>query len=175
MFNVCPNNVGRGKGLVIYYREEKATARNIYTDENLQLSVVSNQAVEIIGFYRSAGDKNFISAVENLIQPSKFYLLIGDLNICSKSYSHHAVFKDLSRLGFKLITEQSTHILGGYLDQAWIKLVNVDSVQFHHSLYSPVYNCMDHDAILISIKNNVPDETIGKYPIKIFPKFLLLF
>ena len=139
------------------------------------MSVVSNQIVEIIGFYRSAEDKSFISAVESLIQPSKSYLLIGDLNICSKSNSDHTVFKALSRLGFKLITEQSTHILGGYLDQAWIKIVNEDSVKFHHSLYSPIYNCMDHDAILISIKNNVPDEIIGKYPITIYHIVLLLF
>ena len=67
---------------MIHYREGKGTARNIYTDTNLQMSVVSNQAAEIIGFYRSAEDENFISAVESFIQPSRSYLLIG---LCSVS------------------------------------------------------------------------------------------
>ena len=109
-FNVLPNNVGRGKGLVIYYKEDKAIVENIHTDVNLQMSVAVSDEIEVIGFYRSAEDKSFISVLENWLQPMKSYLLIGDMNVCSKTETDHGIFKTLNEFGFTLITKEPTHI-----------------------------------------------------------------
>ena len=155
------NSWGRGKGLAIYYKEDEATVQKLYTDKHLQISAVLNSTIEILGFYRSADDDNFISALTSWIQPVKSYLLIGDMNICSKTYPDHKVFKALGNLGFKLISNQSTHILGGYIDQVWIKPQTEDCSDYSISLYSPVYNCTDHDAILVSFKKQFQGESVG--------------
>ena len=161
-FDVLANNIGRGKGLAVYYREDKATVEEIYTDEYLQMSAALNSKIHVIGFYRSAEDRSFITALEKWIKPEKSYLLVGDMNICSKKEPNHYVFKALNRLGFKLMTKQPTHIQGGHIDQAWIKLHKEDCFEYDHSIYSPFYNCTDHDAILITIKCNHLDESNGK-------------
>ena len=51
---------------------------------------------------------------------------------------------------FKLITDEATHIGGGYIDQAYIR----DEENLFHSTklerYSPYYS--DHDALCITLK-----------------------
>ena len=159
-FSVQPNNMGRGKGLAIYYKDDKVSVKNIYTDDDLQISVASNNKIDIVGFYRSIEDMSFISVIENLIQPMKSYLLIGDMNICSNKDPNHIIFKTLKKLGFTLMTKEATHIKGGYIDQAWIKLQD-GCVEYENLIYSPYYNCTDHDAILITIKYKHLDDAIG--------------
>ena len=83
------------------------------------------------------------------------------MNICIKSSPNHKIFKELRNCGFKLITKESTHIHGGHIDQAWIKTQNEGGVEFDISMYSPVYNCTDHDAILICAKNPSADKFSG--------------
>ena len=160
-FGVHFNNVGRGKGLAMFYKKDKVTVEDIYTDDLLQMSIARTEKLDIIGFYRSSEDKSFISALEKWIYPKKSYVLIGDMNICSRTSSGHKILETLSKIGFNLITKEPTHIQGGYIDQAWLKLNAEEFIEYEHSIYSPFYNCTDHDAILITIKSNISDESNG--------------
>ena len=83
------------------------------------------------------------------------------MNICSRTSSGHKILETLSKIGFNLITKEPTHIQGGYIDQAWLKLNAEECIEYEHSIYSPFYNCTDHDAILITIKSNISDESNG--------------
>ena len=161
-FDVSPNNIGRGKGLVVYYKKDMVRVDQIHTDEHLQMSVALHNKIDIIGFYRSGEDRNFTLVLENWIQPRKSYLLIGDMNICSRRDQNHKIFKTLRNLGFTLITNVPTHIQGGHIDQAWIRLQEENCVEYDHAIYSPFYNCTDHDAIIITIKRNLLNESCGK-------------
>ena len=48
--NGYPNNMGRGRGLAIYCRENIATVQNVVTDEYLQMSAAFNRTIDIISF-----------------------------------------------------------------------------------------------------------------------------
>ena len=161
-FNFHHNFMKRGKGLVIYYRDETVIVETVHGDEHLQMSAIRNKKIEIIGFYRSTDDKNFVHALQQHIIPMQSYLLIGDMNICSNKNKNHKVFEYLNSMGFELLTKEPTHIQGGSIDQAWIRMYKEDYFIPDVSIYSPIYNCIDHDALFVCLKSIFSDRFIGK-------------
>jgi hypothetical protein len=77
-------------------------------------------------------------------------LIIGDFNICTSRSPSHEVFISLKALGFKLLVSEATHFDGGHLDQAWLRVTTSTTDVHSIELYSPYYNCKDHDALLFS-------------------------
>ena len=61
---------------------------------------------------------------------------------------NHQVFLTLKALGFSQIIDEATHIEGGHLDQAWLRS---EKESCSIEIYSPYYNCKDHDALLCTI------------------------
>ena len=50
--------------------------------------------------------------------------------------------------GFSQIIDEATHIEGGHLDQAWLRS---EKESCSIEIYSPYYNCKDHDALLCTM------------------------
>ena len=106
----------------------------------------------VVPVYRSRVEKYLGMVLSNLIPLAKSYLVIGDLNICSRTTPNHSALKFLRDKGFKLQNCQATHFGGGALDQAWLRTTSVapNAPNTHTNLYSPIFNCKDHDAILFT-------------------------
>ena len=121
------------------------------------MTLLKSQQLYVLGLYRSKPDKIFSSELCRVIPADGPCLVIGDFNICSQKSSNHQVFHILRSLGFNLLLHESTHFEGGHLDQAWIRNQNSN---LDIELYSPYYNCKDHDALLFTIFE--PSEEKGE-------------
>ena len=141
---------GRGKGLAAFYNENKFTVSHAFSDELLQISVFESEDLCVIGIYRSSSDRNLGIVLANVIPKFGSCLIIGDLNICSKASSKHFFLESLRQRGFKLLTNEATHWDGGALDQAWLRKAPDVTKIATIEVYSPLFNCKDHDAILFT-------------------------
>ena len=106
---------GHGKGLAVYVREELEILRvHNLAAPNMQLSKFVMRHLDIITCYRSQ-EEPFSSAahlLQNLIDPEKDTLVVGDFNYCPKKEEN-----DLSNFlccaGFHQLVTLPTHIRGG--------------------------------------------------------------
>ena len=142
------NSKGRGKGLAVYIRNNIFNIVKEINNESLQMTLLKSQQLYVLGLYRSKPDKILSSELCRVIPANGPCLVIGDFNICSQKRSNHQVFNILRSLGFNLLLHEATHFEGGHLDQAWIRNQNSN---LDIELYSPYYNCKDHDALLFTI------------------------
>ena len=149
------NSTGRGKGLAIFYKKGFEDITD-YNEENMNISKVSTEDIDIIAIYRSKDgccDK-LIKNLEKIINPLKTTLVIGDMNICNKKTPNNKLRSFLEEKSFIQIVNQATHIEGGHLDHAYVRNVgNFEEVPYFH--LAPKYYS-DHDALCISWKK-VPD------------------
>ena len=94
--------------------------------------------------------ESLIDHLLDLIEVDKPTLITGDLNICNMKEPHNRLTKLLTRMGFKLLINEATHIQGGHIDHAyWIDPAGgwqTPSIE----RYSPYYS--DHDGLLITLK-----------------------
>ena len=148
-YQVSLNSQGRGKGLAAFFREDKFFVSHIFSDDSLQITVFDSEELCVVSIYRSRAEKYLGILLSSLITASKNCLVIGDLNICSRTAPNHSALKFLRDKGFELQDCQATHFGGGTLDQAWLRTTSVTYLQNTY-LYSPVFNCKDHDAILFT-------------------------
>ena len=157
------NSWGRGKGLAVYYKEDKFILTDYISTEKLQLSVFESNTISVICFYRSQNDTSLNKHLLSTIPVIGDCLVIGDFNICSMVDSSHEVFKTLRSMGFIQMTSESTHFAGGHIDQAWLRN-SLDSKQASETeLYSPFFNATDHDAILFTYYD--PNSEQGRFEI----------
>ena len=91
----------------------------------------------------------------------KCQIITGDFNICTKKRPNNLVTSILTNNNFKLITDEATHIEGGYIDQAYIKDEENLFLSPKLERYSPYYS--DHDALCITLKRKI--ETSRKLKI----------
>ena len=148
------NNYGSGKGLAVYYKEEKFTPSQDYKTEHLQISILQSQDLCVVGLYRSDANKTLAATLKEVIPADGSCLVTGDFNICSARYPDHDVFLTLRSMGFKLLNSEATHFRGGHLDQAWLRSREENTIQ----LYSPYYTCTDHDALLFTLHDSQTDQ-----------------
>ena len=158
------NGNGRGKGLATYFKEKKFAVKQDITNEDLQITILESENLCVIGLYRSNADRTLSLHLKDLIPASGNCLIIGDFNLCTRRSPSHEVFLTMKALGFVLLVSEATHFDGGHLDQAWLRIMK--STQHVHAieLYSPYYNCKDHDALLFSFYDPRTDQG-SVYPI----------
>ena len=107
-------SVGRGKGLAVYVREEVEIRRvNKFAEPNIQLTKITMTELDIVTIYRSQQEPLFrtVHFLENLINPKKDTLVIGDVNYDASK--ENELSKYLNREGFTQLVTLPTHILGG--------------------------------------------------------------
>ena len=61
----------RGKGLAIYYKQEKFRVSSIYKSQNLQVSHLSSMDVDVIAIYRSSDCKDAFQHIVQMIDFEK--------------------------------------------------------------------------------------------------------
>ena len=133
-----------------------------YSDKNLQTSFYAGEDFVVVAVYRSSNDEQLVKILNQRMQLGTSCLVIGDLNICSKRRSNHIVIQTLKSLGFQLLVTEATHISGGHIDQAWLRVSQNEYRVQNLEIYSPFYNCNDHDALLFTFYD--PSGPEGKCP-----------
>ena len=104
----------------------------------------------VIKIYRSQQDTNITMLLGHLIPAVGNVLIIGDMNICSRSESKHSAFQLLRQKGFENQISEATHFGGGALDQAWLRTTTDTHYVSNTDIYSPFYNSKDHDTVLFT-------------------------
>jgi hypothetical protein len=144
------NSFGRGKGLASYFKEDKFKHKLDITNEDLQMTIFESENLSVISLYRSNSDGSLRQLLLEMIPAAGTCLVIGDFNICTRRTPNHEVFITLKSLGFKPLVTEATHFDGGHLDQAWLRVMLSIQDVYTMELYSPYYNCKDHDALMFS-------------------------
>ena len=145
-------NISRGKGQAIYTREDSICfARNVI-DNGIQVSKFISSGLLLIAVYRSQNGNigTLLEILMDMISRNDAVLIVGDFNICNNKKKNNAIRTTLLDKRFKLLVEESTQIMGGFIDHAYWKgdeeLWETPCLE----RYSPYYS--DHDALCISLK-----------------------
>ena len=141
----------RGKGLAVYYKEEKFRVSGMYKSRYLQVSHLSSREVDVIALYRSSDCKDALQHIVQMIDLRKTVIICGDSNICYTKSKSNGLIKSLLELGFEQRVSEATHIEGGLIDHVYLRN---GGEPFHSevSLYSPYYTALDHDALCVTLK-----------------------
>ena len=146
------NSCGLKKGLACYFREEFFHEEN-FEDNLYQISKIGSAVLDIISIYRSprckeTQDDEINIIFEQIISGDKTTIVLGDFNIEYFSKRRNILRANLEKKSFIQYIEASTHIDGGLIDHAYVRLMPpfIDCIPHIHSCY---YS--DHDAICLSL------------------------
>ena len=157
-YSLSLNSEGRGKGLAVFFKESMFQVTRQINKPDYQMSKLESENFTVITLYRSQTSRDFAEQLIEMIPLDGDCLVIGDMNICSKTQSQNDVFSILRTFGFMLLINEATHLKGGHIDQAWLR---TESKKHKLSLYSPYYTCRDHDALLFTLLSPAANE--GKF------------
>lgn len=151
----------RGKGLAIYYHEDKFTVIQRIKLHNLQVTHISSVSIEVIVMYRSADCKmdTAIEKISPMIAKNKPTIICGDLNVCLSASPKNKLTQYLFKNGFDQRVNEATHIDGGLIDHVYFQRGGND-LDVNVNLYCPYYTARDHDALLIEITKNKDENTL---------------
>ena len=141
------NNVGKGKGIVTYYREATFKVTADVTKPAYQMSKINSHAMSIINVYQSSNaPRTFIHDLESMIEVNQLTYIVGDFNIDYMSQKDNCVIKKLYEIGFRQLVLRPTHMAGGLLDHIYTN-ASTDNIMIQQQ--SPYFS--DHD-ILFALK-----------------------
>ena len=153
-------NVGPGKGLVTYYRDQFQHESDIKA-ETFQITKFSSDRVDSINVYRSQNGnlQQLNNQLHTIINMDKTTLITGDFNLCSMTKNKNKTTIYLKELGFKQYLIGATHIAGGHIDHLYMRQSESEELEIRAERCSSYYS--DHDSILITltIKSESPDES----------------
>ena len=114
------NSVGRGEGIVTYFRGKYSFAADV-KKEDYQITKISSVAQDVINIYRSnnANSTQFLIDFSEIFNSRKATLVVGDFNICWKSERTHAIMRYMEREGFEQLVSSATHMEGRHIDQVF--------------------------------------------------------
>ena len=141
------NNIGRGKGIASYYKEENKHIQNINC-EGFSISKLECLKYDIIGVYRSQSGnvKDLVLKLESLIINGRTTVIGGDINICALTNPRNLLSESLREIGFNQVVKQATHIEGGLLDHVYIKQGEIQTLYIIEE-FTKYYS--DHDGLSI--------------------------
>ena len=108
------NSQGRGKGIATYCSSKYGFDGRI-SDEDLQMTKISSEKLDVINIYRSAHNKTLKERIPTLVDPDKPTIICGDIN-CDFSSENPDFLSTLQELGFKKINQSPTHDEGRSID-----------------------------------------------------------
>jgi exonuclease III len=149
-------NIGPGKGLATYYKENFTHVKDIAT-EKIQITKFSSEYVDSINLYRTQKGitTELNELLSNLITANKVTVITGDFNICSRVNWNNRTSTHLKSLNFKQYQLGPTQIRGGHIDHLYIKHAEQRSIKVETERYSLYYS--DHDGICIILSPANPD------------------
>ena len=143
------NSVGRGKGIVTYFRENYSFVTDVKKDE-YQMTKVSSLDLDVINIYRSsnANSTQFLIDFSNIFDFTKPTLVLGDFNVCWKSERAHSIMREMERIGFLQLARSATHMEGRQIDQVLLfDPENCDTSNLEVTQQSTYFS--DHDILFI--------------------------
>ena len=151
-FKAHHNAVGKGRGISVYYEENKFTHIQDIQDEKIQLTKLSSKDLILVVIYKAPGGNDGVlrDHLASIIPQSGHgsTLVGGDFNMCFIDNKNNRTTKFLLQNNFKQLVNEATHIDGGHIDQVYLRS---DSILARFELYSPYFTVKDHDALCISI------------------------
>ena len=149
-FKVHHNAVGRGKGISVYYKEDKFSHILDIDDEQIQITKLAGEYFDLIAVYKAPAGKNqeLQDHLMNLIDSNKSTLVCGDFNMCFVDHRNNKATRFLLENNFKQLVQEATHIQGGHIDHVYLRSENMLATL---ELHSPYYTAKDHDALCITL------------------------
>ena len=151
-YSTHPNNYGRGKGIVIFYKQKIFTHILDVKEKYMQLSKFSSSTIDVIAIYRSQeGCYHALNRhLDNLLTGNKPTLVVGDFNFCYLEQSTQTK-KFLDEKQFTQLVHEPTHIDGHILDQAYL-LNDSNHLYCCTETHSKYYT--DHKGLAITINKD---------------------
>ena len=144
-------NVGNGKGIATFYKENVFQHQQDYVERNMQITKFTADELDVINVYRSSNGHSveLLNHLKDMITEGKPLLITGDFNICFNTISNNRMSKGLQKIGFSQLMQEATHIRGGHIDHVYWK--DEYDVWMNPELqrYSPYYS--DHDASCVTL------------------------
>ena len=144
---LCLNNVGRGRGIATFINGSFKKEINV-NDQTYQISVVTSEARSVLNIYRSGeADVNKLTQdIQRIICQESFQnkeiIITGDINICYISDTDSELFKVLHSLQFKQLVMKPTHVMGGLIDQVYVR----NPLNIYEVIHQTI-PFMDHDML----------------------------
>ena len=111
---ICLNSIGSGKGLAIFYKENKCHTNVLVKEQNLQMSKLSHPQFDVIAIYRSkkGSQETLIEAIRNNTSQTKTTIVMGDFNLCAIEDHQSVMSQGMLQLGYSQLVTTATHIGG---------------------------------------------------------------
>ena len=148
-----PNNRGKGKGIVTFYKKDQFKHITDINEELMQLSKFSSTNQDVITIYRSQNCSYELlnKGINKLMTQKKPTLVVGDFNFCFKEHTT-STKKFFVRNNFNQLVNEPTHIGGHILDQAYWSddCFNIEcTAEVQGKYYS------DHRGLMVTFKKKV--------------------
>ena len=144
-------NVGKGKGIVTYFKEEVFSHGQDSIAKNMQITKFTSQDLDVLNVYRSSDGNSLelLNKMKEMIGLDKPTLITGDFNICILNHEKNRMSKGLMESNFKQMIRNATHVRGGHIDHVYWR--DGESVWKDPEIeqYCPYYS--DHDALLLTL------------------------
>ena len=144
-FNLTISSKGRGKGIATYFKSEFSKYEEV-SEENLQMTSVTNKNIDIINIYRSSSNKTLKDRLSDIVIPDHPTIICGDLN-CDITQENPDFLQTLQDLGFEKLNWKPTHDMGRNIDCLFVNSYLSKAVTFRQI----GVGFSDHDCLLIKI------------------------
>ena len=143
-FKLSLNSQGKGKGIATYFKKNFAKNQEV-SEQDLQVTVISNEKFDIFNVYRSANNKTLKDRLRKLVNQDKPTLICGDFN-SDISRDYPDFLQTLKDLGFDKLNQKPTHDMGRSIDCLFVNsLIQQGAVTFAQIGVS----FSDHDLMLV--------------------------
>ena len=134
-----------GKGVATFFSRDFTCYNNICEDD-LQMTKVSGDNLDIVNVYRSSSNKSLNERLLAVVNPDRPTVICGDVN-CDVKQENVDFARTLEKLEFKQIVERPTHDMGRCIDVVFVNRLLLESV----SVKQMGVGFSDHDCLLIKI------------------------
>ena len=145
-YSINFNNRGRGKGIISYFRGNFGNAVNI-NEDGFSISKLEDQKLKVIGVYRSQDGNltDLTNKLKDLVDTEVTTIVGGDFNICALEQGKNFLTVKLTKMGFKQIVMEATHINGRVIDHVYIRQGKQTRFEWTLELMPKYYS--DHDGV----------------------------
>ena len=140
------NSRGNGKGVAVYYGDKFRHEADI-NELGYQMSMFCSTEFDVICVYRSTdntsfGQLKFLEDLNDLINPSRRTIVIGDFNAV---YPDNVISRELESWDFENIVTKPTHVEGNMIDHCYISNIPKEEIRITQA---PVYYS-NHDMLKV--------------------------
>ena len=146
-------NIANGKGIASFCREDTQIVKlKEIREHTLQIVKYDIHGIESIAIYRSSNHSliEVTREIEKIVNVAKPTIVTGDFNECNIKNGNNSIVLRLTKLGFKQLVKDATHIEGGHIDHMYWLDETGEWEEPTVERYSPYWS--DHDMIGATIQ-----------------------